>query len=948
MANDVTDLTEMPAAGGAAPTSAGFAKAIRFAQATNVAEAPGVDQPMGRASGPGISQTPGLTQTLWKVYLQESAAFATLARAAAEPDPGAEQAVAAYAAARRDFTECLAGEVRFAQTQARVPRAESERVLTTEAAVGASGDFAADTLALINTALNRGWDVGRALAFSLRDTPLTRELGELAMGFVAARRPLWQFASESYGACSPETLARYQLANAMHAFTVTGDARAAALARAGLAADLTQVSSWDLFRVAGHCAFLGLDAEFDGYLAALEARGVSRALGWRIENLALQRARLKAVARTLGCAGDDVGSVIAATRARPVPAQGARVQIGILSYANPTTPSTNIGDPIQTLGALGQLTAFDFADLEAPDGVADLLALGGRGRRAPIEQPARIVTVDRDYAVLQATEGRIWLPVCGWFTHEVHSGRYVFPLPSNILPIYMSLHIAQPEILTAEAIDHLKACAPIGCRDINTVRLLRNLGVPAFFNGCVTLTLDRLLTRHDPASEGVREGRYFADYNDGPDRRAGEEIMAHLDDEIVLGDYSETLAKAVGLLSRYRRAEAVRTPLLHCYLPCRALRTEVEFTNKTLSNPRFEGLIGIPEEEVVRIVGRFEAKYARIMAEILSGAEPEAVYALWREICAPDMAHTDAVLAARRAELAAAFPEATLDRAWLDAVPRRTLPARRAGEGTPIDVIFCFDERLAESFPPTLRSAVRASSRPIRAHLICRDLPEGYLERLARAFPEVDFRFYDVSGLAFGDVKLLAHTTISTMDRLVAPELMPDVGRAIYLDIDVLVRGDLAELADMDLGDADIAARDSMDNGWRNGLALLNSNVKGMDVERASAFREFFLSEGSALFEAFNAGVLVLDLGGLRASGFAARTFGLVSRHGVNDQVALNIYARERRRKLPPAWNHFASQEKLAAPKLVHFVGPYKPWHAGRYHPWFDEWRTHRAALTRF
>lgn len=437
------------------------------------------------------------------------------------------------------------------------------------------------------------------------------------MGYVAARRPLWRFARDSFGACRMQTLARYQLANAMHAFTVTDDPRAAALARAGLSADLSQVSSWDLFRVAGHCAFLGLDAEFDGYRAVLADRGVGSALGWRIENLALQRARLKAAAVAIGCGPDDLGSVIAAARARPVPAQGDRVQIGILSYANPTTPSTNIGDPIQTLGALGQLTAFDFEDLEAPEGVADLLALGGRGPRQSIAAPARIVTVDRDYAVLQAGAGRIWLPVCGWFTHEVHAGRYVFPLPSNILPIYMSLHIAQPEILTAEAIEHLKACAPIGCRDINTVRLLRNLDVPAFFNGCVTLTLDRLLTRHDPTREGGRAGRYFADYNDGPGRRAGEQIMAHLDDQIVLGNYGETLSKAAALLASYRKAEAVRTPLLHCYLPCRALRTEVEFTNRDLANPRFEGLIGISEEEVVRIVERFEAKYATIMAKIL-------------------------------------------------------------------------------------------------------------------------------------------------------------------------------------------------------------------------------------------------------------------------------------------------------------------------------------------
>ena len=119
------------------------------------------------------------------------------------------------------------------------------------------------------------------------------------------------------------------------------------------------------------------------------------------------------------------------------------------------------------------------------------------------------------------------------------------------------------------------------------------------------------------------------------------------------------------------------------------------------------------------------------------------------------------------------------------------------------------------------REAATKVSRPLRVHVIGRHLPPNFSHALASEFPHLELVVYDLSGLRFGDVALLAHTSISTMDRLVAPEVLRDVGRAIYLDVDVLVRGDLAELADIDLGETAIAGRDSIDAGWRTGVAFL-------------------------------------------------------------------------------------------------------------------------------
>lgn len=76
----------------------------------------------------------------------------------------------------------------------------------------------------------------------------------------------------------------------------------------------------------------------------------------------------------------------------------------------------------------------------------------------------------------------------GWFMHRPEN----FPPNDKIHPLYISFHInpvAAKTMLTKSGIDHLKRFAPIGCRDLGTVRLLNNVGVDAYFTGCLTLTL---------------------------------------------------------------------------------------------------------------------------------------------------------------------------------------------------------------------------------------------------------------------------------------------------------------------------------------------------------------------------------------------------------------------------------------------------------------------------
>lgn len=169
----------------------------------------------------------------------------------------------------------------------------------------------------------------------------------------------------------------------------------------------------------------------------------------------------------------------------------------------------------------------------------------------------------------------------------------------------------------------------------------------------------------------------------------------------------------------------------------------------------------------------------------------------------------------------------------------------------------------------------------------------------------------------------------ATWYRVFLPELVPDVDRLISLDSDLLVLDDLAPLWRTELGD--------------NLLAAV-ANVPQWDhVGRPEAIG---LPPGR---EYFNAGVLLLDLAGMRTEGTTAGLRSLVlanaERLGWRDQDAWNLALSGRRLALHPRWNVMNStllypwaaevfgaralNEARSNPAIRHFEGPSinKPWH---------------------
>jgi lipopolysaccharide biosynthesis glycosyltransferase len=244
-----------------------------------------------------------------------------------------------------------------------------------------------------------------------------------------------------------------------------------------------------------------------------------------------------------------------------------------------------------------------------------------------------------------------------------------------------------------------------------------------------------------------------------------------------------------------------------------------------------------------------------------------------------------------------------------------------------VQLAFALDEKLKDQLPVVLQSISARLSRPARANILSRGLSADYFEELARDFPAFSFRVFACDDVDYGEgVRLLPHTTVSTMDRLLLPGLLNDVDKIVYLDIDIVVLGDVTELYDFDLGDRPLAGKSSIFPSWKYGHNLLDRITSTLPPDKASQLRRCMHAAGPLSFQGFNAGVLVLNLARMRADNFAQFAVPLVEGYDMNDQDALNFYARSNRGELPAEWNLVPHQEPIVNPKLIHFAGPVKPW----------------------
>lgn len=630
------------------------------------------------------------------------------------------------------------------------------------------------------------------------------------------------------------------------------------------------------------------------------------------------------------------------------------VSFAVLDYKAPDekVASSNIGDTVQTVASLGHLLRHEGLRLHGDTGVTEPVRFLAQRVRPDQVVPGpgadvELTLVQRDMSHLDAVPENTWMLAFGWYLHSQFDLRFDFPFHENLQPLFVSFHVNKHAILTPTAVDYLKAHGPIGCRDWTTVHLLLNAGVPAFFSGCLTTTIDTVF----PADLAPAPAGAPAVYVDAPvpEHDTTGEVVAHLHPSVRHNSLGQNLRTAVDLLDGYRtRFSRVVTSRLHAFLPAWAIGADVEFRPRNDADIRFAGLLDADEDDLRAMQERIRGVVAPAMAKILAGAPRDEVYATWRATVA---AEVERALVAHYAPVPPPSGTCSVDDVVATVRATRVLveATEPRGAGAPLNVAVALDGNLRSQMEIVVAGVVRHTSRPVRVVALTREHTPTDHDRLAGLFPDVTFEWYACDGTDYGAVLgMLAHITVATMDRLLLPELLPHLDRVIYHDLDALSVVDLAELYDTDLGGAPLAARPSISYNYRHGIGnvIRSTRLLGHDPGAARDLVRAMAQRHRHGYRGFNAGILLLDLAVMRADRFTHEFVPYAERYGLNDQDVLNAYAGSRYRPLDARWNAWPTQEVVEQPALIHWAGPVKPWHDDRYILLKEHWTAAESWLT--
>ncbi|MGH8836359.1 MAG: glycosyltransferase [Actinomycetes bacterium] len=677
----------------------------------------------------------------------------------------------------------------------------------------------------------------------------------------------------------------------------------------------------------------GLAAELFDHVHRLAERTPQR---WEplSDELAWLRPWVEPAAPAAGLSPADAGAPAADTGASD-PADELVFAIMDYRHPNPRLTGVDLGDYFGSLAALGQLARHRNLRFADSDGLGILVA-ELQDRITPdrqLDTPARfvrLVPVNRDVSSSASLTEPTWLIAAGSHQHSLARLRYDFPYHAAIRPIFISFHCERPAMLTEPAIEYLRRYSPVGCRDWSTVHLLLSIGVPAFFSGCITSTLGTPCPPPDPRerpADGAPVGYdQTAPPPGAPDAAVGLRPPAAT---VRAASLAGNLRTASSVLSAaLRDYTAIAASRLSWYLSTRSIGAPARFTPPNPAEPELSGLLDVDGAGLTAMRDGIEVKLAAVTSAIFRGEAEDAVYARWRELCADDVASARRRHQAALPELTPSFELAPLCAAVRagEVVVDRTQPAPAGPE---VHVALALDGNLKRQLAVHLEGLVRYSSRPLHLWMLVRDHDESDYARLSDLFPTVTYSWLPCDPLEHGVLAgVPAHITPSTLDRLLLPDLLPDLDRIVYLDIDTLPLADVAELYDWELDGDPLAARSAVARHVVSGFAEIYRSARALSDRPDDAHELVRRSHTRHRYDFthFNAGVLVLDLARMRKDGFCAQVIGGVERYALNDQQALNWYAGPHRAVLPPAWNARPTQEVVTDPRLIHWAGVQKPW----------------------
>lgn len=281
-----------------------------------------------------------------------------------------------------------------------------------------------------------------------------------------------------------------------------------------------------------------------------------------------------------------------------------------------------------------------------------------------------------------------------------------------------------------------------------------------------------------------------------------------------------------------------------------------------------------------------------------------------------------------------------------------------------VNVVFSCDKNYVSYLAVTLSSIIENSSLNndydiVILHQDIYDYQKRFILSLCREHPNVSIRFFNMTNYItdFGLDRLFTvnHITISAYFRLFVGKIFSEYKKIIYLDCDLILTTDIAQLFFIDIQEYPIAA--AADVTISNSLYTTGFNQGAWNYFKKYMFETLGFSNQKNYF---NSGVMLIDIEKFNSVELDY-LFDLAKRNNkfFHDQNVLNAAFEDNYFQLPQEWNFqwnikFHSingcykkmlpndiltlyEEYDVMPAIIHYTSHEKPWN-NPYHSFADIW----------
>ncbi|MBQ8459062.1 glycosyltransferase family 8 protein [bacterium] len=235
-----------------------------------------------------------------------------------------------------------------------------------------------------------------------------------------------------------------------------------------------------------------------------------------------------------------------------------------------------------------------------------------------------------------------------------------------------------------------------------------------------------------------------------------------------------------------------------------------------------------------------------------------------------------------------------------------------------ISICFCINDLYAQHLCVVLTSILENNPYSnFSFYVITNDITEynkNKIFSLKNKYNNFEIQYISVDKSIFSNFNItIDYISIETYFRYILANLLPNLDKILYLDVDLVVNGELSSLWNTDI-----------DNYYCAGVEDINFDTNSYKKEISLNDNDIYI----------NAGVILFNLKKIRENKISDKFFEnqeLYNNIKYQDQDIINITLRNNIKKLDYIYN-FTTKTSRKFPKLkekaiiIHYVGPKKPW----------------------